>query len=91
MEQLSFFKEEGQTPGLPASLLEYRPGLFGAEEGKSLMDRLIMNSQWQHRIVKMYDKEVVTPRLTAWYGNPEAHNYTKSGSRPLCPGLLTCS
>lgn len=91
MEQLSFFKEEGQTPGLPASLLEYRPELFGVEEGKSLMDRLIMDSQWQHRIVKMYDKEVITPRLTAWYGDPEAHNYTilgKSAPLPWTTDLL---
>lgn len=84
MEQLSFFKEEGHTPGLPVSLLDYRPELFGAAEGAALMERLIKESAWKQRIVKMYDKEVVTPRLTAWYGDPEAYNYTVQGkSAPL--------
>lgn len=91
MEQLSFFKEEGQTPGLPVSLLDYRPELFQQEEGESLMERLIRDSEWKHRIVKMYDKEVITPRLTAWYGDPEAYNYTilgKSAPLPWTADLL---
>lgn len=84
MEQLSFFKEEGQTPGLPVSLLDYRAEFFEAGEGKALMERLIKDSLWKQRLVKMYDKEVVTPRLTAWYGDPEAYNYTVLGkSAPL--------
>ncbi|SHF28732.1 DNA-N1-methyladenine dioxygenase [Pedobacter caeni] len=84
MEQLSFFKEEGQTPGLPVSLLDYRAEFFEAGEGKALMERLIKDSLWKQRVVKMYDKEVVTPRLTAWYGDPEAYNYTVLGkSAPL--------
>nr|WP_068890358.1 alpha-ketoglutarate-dependent dioxygenase AlkB [Pedobacter panaciterrae] len=76
MEQLSFFAEQGQSPGLPAELLEYHPGLFGERESEFLLQKLIRESPWQQRVVKMYDKEVITPRLTAWYADPETYDYT---------------
>lgn len=68
MEQLCFFPEAGQTKGLPKEMLEYTPGLFSKEESDALLATFIKESPWKQRVQKMWDKEVLTPRLTAWYG-----------------------
>ncbi|MDB4926623.1 alpha-ketoglutarate-dependent dioxygenase AlkB [Mucilaginibacter sp.] len=68
MEQLCFFPEAGQTKGLPKAMLEYRSALFGPEESDFLMAKFVRESPWKQRTQKMWDKEVLTPRLTAWYG-----------------------
>ena len=68
MEQLCFFPEAGQSRGLPKEMLEYKPALFGHEESDSLMAKFIRECPWKQRMQKMWDKEVLTPRLTAWYG-----------------------
>jgi alkylated DNA repair dioxygenase AlkB len=69
MEQLYIFPEAGQSKGLPTDYLEYFPGLFSQEEGDFLLQKFIAEAQWKQKIQKMYDREVVTPRLTAWYGD----------------------
>jgi alkylated DNA repair dioxygenase AlkB len=69
MEQLCIFPEAGQSKGLPTDYLEYFPGLFSQEEGDFLLQKFIAEAQWKQKIQKMYDREVVTPRLTAWYGD----------------------
>jgi alkylated DNA repair dioxygenase AlkB len=68
MEQLCFFPEAGQSKDLPADMLEYRAGLFSAAESDYLMNKFIKEAPWKQRTQKMWDKEVLTPRLTAWYG-----------------------
>ena len=68
MEQLCFFPEAGQSRGLPKEMLEYRPALFGREESDFLMAKFIRECPWKQRTQKMWEKEVLTPRLTAWYG-----------------------
>ena len=69
MEQLSFFAEAGQSKGLPEELLEYMPALFDKAESDYLFDKFIREAPWKQTVQKMYDKQVVTPRLTAWYGD----------------------
>jgi alkylated DNA repair dioxygenase AlkB len=69
MEQLCFFPEAGQSRGLPKEMLEYMPGLFNKEESDALLAKFIKESPWQQRVQKMWDKEVLTPRLTAWFGD----------------------
>lgn len=68
MEQLCFFPEAGQSKDLPPDMLEYLPGLLSEEESDRLMRKFIIETPWQQRKQKMWDKEVLTPRLTAWYG-----------------------
>lgn len=87
MEQLSFFKEEGQTPGLPKHLLDYYPALFDEKESERLMRIFIDQSPWQQKVVTMYEKEVVTPRLTAWYADAQTYDYTSL--RRSSPNLWT--
>lgn len=91
MEQLSFFAEAGQSPGLPLELLEYHPGLFDAEQSNFLLQKFIGEVPWKQRVVSMYDKQVITPRLTAWYADEQTYDYTSlNRSVPLAwtPELL---
>ncbi|MCC8426425.1 alpha-ketoglutarate-dependent dioxygenase AlkB [Mucilaginibacter sp. UR6-11] len=75
MEQLSFFAEAGQSRGLPKELLTYEPGFIGEEEGNALLDKFIKDIPWEQRIQRLYDKDVITPRLTAWYGDTDVYDY----------------
>jgi alkylated DNA repair dioxygenase AlkB len=78
MEQLSFFGEAGQSKGLPEEYLTYRPGLLDVAESDHLLKRFIKETPWRQTVQKLYDKEVFTPRLTAWYGD-FGTDYSASG------------
>jgi len=67
MEQLSFFAEVGQSKNLPKEMLEYTPGLFSSAESDEFLAKFIKEAPWQQRLQRLWDKEVLTPRLTAWY------------------------
>jgi alkylated DNA repair dioxygenase AlkB len=69
MEQLALFAETGQSKDLPTEFLEYFPGLISPQDGDRLLQQFIAGATWKQTIQKMYDKEVITPRLTAWYGD----------------------
>jgi len=75
MEQLALFAEAGQSKGLPTEYLEYFPKLIDPFIGQRLLEKLIEDIPWKQQIRMMYTKEVVTPRLTAWYGDPDAYDY----------------
>ena len=91
MEQLAFFPECGQSNGLPTDVLEYMPNVFDAQLARRLMDKFISETPWSQKIVSMYDKQVITPRLSAWYADAETYDYTslrKSAPNPWTPELL---
>lgn len=75
MEQLSFFKETGQSVGFPKGLIEYLPAIFDPHESKYFLNKCIKETQWKQPVVRMYDKEIITPRLNAWFGDvgPGSH------------------
>lgn len=81
------FKDAGQSPGLPKELLEYHPGLFTESESVRYLQHFISTCPWTQKVVKMYDKEVITPRLTAWYADEETYDYTSL--RRSSPNLWT--
>ena len=80
MEQLSFFAESGQSKGLPPELLNYRANIFRPEESEYLMNKFIAEMPWQQKVVKMYNKNIFTPRLTIWVGDPGT-DYSFSGEK----------
>jgi alkylated DNA repair dioxygenase AlkB len=84
MEQLSFFAEAGQTKGLPTDMLEYTPGLIDPHTSDRLLNKFIRDTPWRQSTQKMWEKEYLTPRLTAWYGDLGT-DYSVSGkiSNPL--------
>jgi len=80
MEQLNIFGESAQALNLPIDLLKYFPAFFNAQESLALMQEFISTVPWQQRIVTMYGKQIITPRLTAWYGD-KGKDYTFSGTK----------
>jgi alkylated DNA repair dioxygenase AlkB len=78
MEQLCFFPEAGQSKNLPVEFLEYFPGLIGREQSDFYLQKFITEAPWKQTVQKIYDKEMVTPRLTAWYGDLGT-NYSHPG------------
>ena len=79
MDQLSFFGEL-EAIKLPADLMEYYAAVFAPDEAMNLMKTFINSVPWEQRKISMYGKEMMTPRLTAWYGDP-GKDYTFSGSK----------
>lgn len=69
MEQFALFAEAGQSKDLPTDMLEYMPCLFSKEESDLLLHKFIHETPWKQRTQTMWDKQVLTPRLTAWYGD----------------------
>lgn len=68
MTQLSLFDSE-EFYEFPKDLLEYRENFLHWEDAEELKNHLLQTAPWEQRTQKMYDKTVITPRLTAWYGD----------------------
>ena len=91
MSQLSLFDAE-EFYEFPKDLLEYKEHFLSKEEAEKLKDHLLQTSPWEQRTQKMYDKMVLTPRLTAWYGDDEKSyefGNDKRDTNPWTPELLS--
>jgi alkylated DNA repair dioxygenase AlkB len=78
MDQLSLFNSEEYFL-FPAELLEYTEHFMPENEASELQELLIRVAPWKQRTQKMYNKMVLTPRLTAWYGD-EGTTYKLGGN-----------
>jgi len=92
MTQLTLFDSE-ELYEFPKDLLEFREHFLSREEADLLKDELLHSTPWEQRTQKMYDKTVITPRLTAWYGDHSksydtADNNT-SGTNSWTPELFS--
>jgi alkylated DNA repair dioxygenase AlkB len=69
---------EGAANLIPADGEAYfYPALFSPEESDQLFAALIENIQWKQEPVFIMGKEIMQPRLTAWYGDADkAYSYT---------------
>ena len=72
MTQLSLFDSE-EFYEFPKDLLEYKENFLSREDADELKDYLLQHTPWEQRTQKMYDKTVLTPRLTAWYGGVQSY------------------
>ncbi len=54
-------------------------GFYGLEDANGLQQRLLDTLEWEAKAIKIFGKEVMQPRLMAWYGEPDAV-YTYSGT-----------
>src|SRR5215217_8837431 len=70
MDQMSLIGAN-EVYRFPEELLEYSEAFLSAEEASALKDTLIETASWQQTTIKMYDKVLMTPRLIAWYGDPD--------------------
>lgn len=84
MEQLSFFEHNENDLSVLADVLDYLPAMFTQAESNQYLAHFIRTVPWQQRAVLMYGKEVITPRLTAWYGDVDAdYSVSGTGATPL--------
>jgi len=90
MTQLSLFDSE-KFYEFPKNLVEYKEQFLNTEEADQLKDLLLHNTPWKQSTQKMYDKMVLTPRLTAWYGDESTYKKEdgKTGANPWTPELLS--
>jgi alkylated DNA repair dioxygenase AlkB len=61
---------------LPDAELKYWEQFFSKTESDNYFNMLLASSPWQQRTRKMYDKMVLDPRLTAYYGGLNGHEWT---------------
>lgn len=89
MGQLGLFEAE-ELYEFPKDLLEFKEHFLNREEADVLKDVLLNNTPWEQRTQKMYDKTVLTPRLTAWYGDNSSEDLdgNVSSANPWTPELL---
>lgn len=80
MDQLNLFGNAAPAPLLPPDLMEYHPGVFNAQQSIALMQTFISTVPWQQQVITMYGKQMLTPRLTAWYGDAGS-DYAFSGTK----------
>ncbi|TDE11280.1 alpha-ketoglutarate-dependent dioxygenase AlkB family protein [Dyadobacter psychrotolerans] len=79
MEQLSLFGAN-ESLRFPEELLEFYPQFLDTKQCMDLLKVLIEEVPWRQQIIQMYGKPVVTPRLTAWYGDTN-RTYRFSGTK----------
>ena len=63
---------------------ELIPAFFSIEESDRLMDTLKTTVAWRQEPILIYGKQVMQPRLTAWYGDENAsYRYSGIEMKPL--------
>lgn len=90
MSQLSLF-EAKEFYEFPKDLLEYKENFLSREEADLLKNRLLDIVPCEQHTQKMYDKMVLTPRLTAWYGDSKYNDSDDDGkpTNPWTPELFS--
>jgi alkylated DNA repair dioxygenase AlkB len=75
---------------LPQADLRYDAAFLPAAEADALLAQLTAEVAWEQRAIRIFGQQIPQPRLTAWYGDPEAR-YAYSGlqwePRPWLPAL----
>lgn len=79
--QLKLFDDDRQLM-LPQDLMDYYPSFLNREESDQLLQVLLHTVPWQQSKIMMYEKEVLTPRLSAWFGSEPIRN---GDQRPILP------
>lgn len=84
--QQKLFDDSDQLT-LPQDLMEYTPGFLTRHDADLLLDYLLKAVPWQQHKVLMYEKEVITPRLSAWYGDKRQRDEGKREALPWLQAL----
>lgn len=80
MRQLNLLDGMGESQGLSTDIFDYRPGIFSKGESEIFLHKFINEVPWQQTSLHIYGKAVLTPRLTAWYG--DGADYPVYGHKP---------
>lgn len=71
-------KKRYKTFELPDADLQLWEQFYGKTDADNYYRELLHNSPWQQRRIPMYDKVVLDPRLTAYYGGEKGLAWTKT-------------
>jgi alkylated DNA repair dioxygenase AlkB len=63
---------------LDSGSIEYLPDFLERAEAEECLSRLWRELAWAQQEIRLFGRRVMQPRLTAWYGDAEAH-YSYSG------------
>ena len=69
-----------QRIDLPDAWLELEPGFVPADERALLFAALRASVPWETHVIRLFGREVASPRLSCWIGDPDAV-YVYSGAR----------
>ncbi len=58
--------------------IDFNENFFSPEESLIYFDQLRRTINWKQKTIKIFGKDILEPRLTAWYGDADAV-YTYSG------------
>jgi alkylated DNA repair dioxygenase AlkB len=68
-------------------MLCYRPGWLDPDAATALQIDLRERVEWQGERLRLYGRDIVVPRLVAWFGD-RGINYRYSGTDHACSGWL---
>lgn len=75
---------------LPDADLGYDAGFLDRRSADRLLEWSLTHIRWEHHVIRIFGRDVPTPRRSAWFGDPGAR-YTYSGltldPRPWPPAL----
>jgi len=81
--QQSIFNDPGNILPYNGETLLF-PNAFSKAESDNHLRALINNIEWKHEAIKLFGKEVMQPRLTAWYGDSnKSYSYSGIIMQPL--------
>ena len=86
-------KHRSATGGVPLidGDIRFVAGFLTRAESDACFSELLDLVPWEQHIIRIRGREVASPRLSAWYGDPDAH-YRYSGlslePRPWLPSIL---
>jgi alkylated DNA repair dioxygenase AlkB len=72
---------------LPMDLLSYTRAFVDSDEANELLKLLLQKVPWQQHKEIIYDREVLTPRLSAWYGDGRERDAGKREALTWLPEL----
>ena len=68
MKQLSFLNNT-DSENVSSDAFDYRPAIFDEADSKRYLQTFLNDVSWSQLTTVMYSREVVTPRLYAWFGD----------------------
>jgi alkylated DNA repair dioxygenase AlkB len=87
MAQSSLFPDldpEFESFDLPDATLWLKRRFLTVAQAEELFAGLLSATPWEQEVIRMYGREVQSPRLTAWYGDPGSdYLYSGISHRPL--------
>jgi alkylated DNA repair dioxygenase AlkB len=64
--------------------VDYHEHFFSPKKADEYLTSLLNDLHWQEQFITLYGKQIMQPRLTAWYADPGlSYTYSKTTFQPL--------